>query len=291
MTTDLIPREQRANNARVRLDMPASEYHALEAMSASSVSRLLRSPAHFLQWCNEPRKQSDAMMLGEIVHMGILEPKRFKEKLYVWEKPIERSTAADKKAREEEHRIAQLAGNVVVEKALFNTAIRVIHAVQSHPRASSLLSGAQTELSFTWNDPKFGIPCKSRLDALQVSGPLSGVIADLKTTSDASPEGFSRSAASYLYHAQAAMYWLAHEVCLNKSPQAFCWIAAETEPPFGVAVYVIEQPALLCGMAHVNEAMRRYAAALKSGKWSQYPEDIAPLRFPKWALTTNYSTN
>lgn len=278
-------------NAAVTYDMPAREYHALEAMSASSVGRLLRSPAHYQQWLNEQRKQTDAMLLGELVHMGVLEPQRFKDKVYVWEKPLERSTAADKKAREEEHAAAAMAGNVVVEKAMFNTAIRVIHAVMAHPRAAALINGARTEVTMLWEDPKFTIPCKARLDVLQTSGALAGVIADLKTTSDASPDAFARSAASYLYHAQAAMYWLAHEVCLNKSPQAFCWIAAETEPPFGVAVYVIEQPALLCGMAHVNEAMRRFADARKTGTWSQYPEDIAPLRFPKWALTTSYSTN
>jgi len=269
------------NKASVIYDMPAREYHALEAMSASAVGKLLQSPAHFHQWANEERKQTDAMLLGEIIHMGVLEPERFKEKLYVWEKPLERSSAADKKAREEEHAHAALAGNIVVEKAMFNSAIRVIHAIHSHKKAAALLAGARTEVTMLWNDPKYHIPCKARLDVLRADG----VVCDVKTTKDASPEEFARSAANYRYHAQAAMYWIAHEVCLDKSPEAFVWITAETEPPYGVAVYMIERPALLAGNSLVNKAMARYREALQRNEWTlSYPEEITPLRFPKWAL-------
>jgi exodeoxyribonuclease VIII len=77
-----------------------------------------------------------------------------------------------------------------------------IDAVNAHPAASQLLAGAERELSLFWTDARYHVPCKARYDARN-----HGLVMDLKTTQDASPEGFARQAANLLYHCQAAHYF------------------------------------------------------------------------------------
>ena len=264
---------------RIDYNMPAAEYHALKRMSSSAVRAVNRSPAHFVEWQNGERKQSDAMLLGEVIHLGMLQPELWASTIVVYEKPTSRK--ADDKAAFEKHMVElRAAGKLPILQDMKATAERVINAITSHQQARSLLEGAMTEVSLLWTDPKFGIDCKTRMDAIS---PLE-VIVDLKSTSDASPGAFARSAASYYYHAQAAFYWTAYEVVMDKSPAAFVWIAAETEPPYGVAVYSLREDAYFAGLAQVNKAMATYAEAQKSGLWPSYPQEITPLALPRWAL-------
>jgi hypothetical protein len=268
----------------VLYDLPAEEYHALDRISASGVPHILRSPDHYRHWRQSPAEPTEAMLLGTIIHMGVLEPKRFAEKLWVWEKPDGRAKADEKKAREEEHTAARIAGNLVVERETYKAAVQVVYAIQAHPAAAALLKHANTEVTMLWHEVNHGIGCKARLDAVNMAGPYKGIIVDVKSTRDASREAFRRSMAQHFYHAQAAMYWRAHESCLHASPQGFAWICAETDPPYGVAVYVIDTPSLMKGQADLERAMGIYARAVHTNRWPGYPLDVQPLGLPRWAL-------
>jgi exodeoxyribonuclease VIII len=109
-------------------------------------------------------------------------------------------------------------------------------------------------------------------------------MTDIKTCQDASPEAFARSAASYLYHVQAAHYFSAAEHIRGETPRFWAFICVESEPPHSVACYVLPGAAVLAGTQLMSKALERYAAALAAGKWPGYPETIDTLPFPKWAL-------
>ena len=140
-----------------------------------------------------------------------------------------------------------------------------------------MLDGAKTEISIFWVDKQFGVPCKARLDIWNFS-----IIGDLKTTVDASPEGFGKAIANYGYSIQAANYISACEHGLNESPQAFIFIAVESDEPHNVGVYAIDHADILYGRARMDTALERYARALDAGVWSGYSDRIEKAIVPAW---------
>ena len=73
----------------------------------------------------------------------------------------------------------------------------------SHPVAGGLIAGGETENTAIWNDPLYGFRCKCRPDK---GFKDIGVLVDLKSAKDASPFEFSKDAANFGYHVQAAWY-------------------------------------------------------------------------------------
>lgn len=258
-------------------DMPSEQYHAIEALSSGGAKKIIRSPAHFVVYRTEKRAPTPAMQFGSAVHLGVLEPHLFASQ--VVERPeFNRRTNAGKADYEA---WMQLNGNrLSFEPETLDAVHSCIAAIRGHAGAMEVLSDGRPELSMFWNDAALGVPCKLRADFLR----NDMVLADLKTTEDASPDAFGRQCASHDYPLQAAFYWSGIEHVLNESPRAFAFIAAEKVPPFGVAVYTLQHDAIRAGMARVNKAMARYADAVAAGRWDGYPQTIEPLPIPAWYL-------
>ncbi len=256
--------------------LPAACYHAYEALSASGVSKLLHSPAHYQVWRGEPHAQTPQMAFGTVVHALILEPDTAPPVAIT--PGVPKRSAADRATWAEFE--AGLNGRVPLSQDDYDLARRVRDAVYGNAGARLLLDGIIAEVSLFWHDGEHDIPCKARIDALRPDG---GIV-DLKTTGDATPAGFARSVVKWFYCSQAAHYWNASEHVLDTSPPYFAWIAIETVPPFGSRCYVIETNALLLGRDLLERAATIYAHARHEGRWSGYPEQIEPLRLPKWAL-------
>lgn len=258
-------------------DLPAEQYHAHEALSASGAKKILRSPAHFKVWRTEKREPTADMRLGTACHSAILEPETFEDQVLCSPK-FDRRTKDGKAAAEAFE--AQAAGRLVLSADDFDACLRVRDAVAKHAGAQRLLADTRREVSLFWRDGQYGIPCKARLDAMR----SDGGIVDLKTTGDASPDAFGRGIASWQYHLQAAFYFIGAEHVLGKTPAFFAFIAAEKEPPFAVGCYVLETAHLLAGQRLAEEAIVRYQAAVETGEWPAYGELIQPARVPAWAL-------
>lgn len=256
--------------------MPAEQYHAVEAMSASGAKKMLRSPQHYKLMRDTPSEPTAAMQFGTAVHSGVLEPDTFAEAVAIAPEVNKRTNAG--KAEWEAFASAN-AGRLVLSVADHARVLRCIDAVRAHPAAMALLEGAQREVSLFWEDGQFKVPCKSRFDAWN-----HNLVIDLKTTQDASPDTFPRQAASLLYHAQAAFYFSAAEHLFDRTPDGFVFICVESEPPHAVACYTMPGNAILAGSVLVNVALERYAAALAEGKWPGYPPTVETMKFPAWAL-------
>lgn len=274
-TADRPKREPVPFVAGVFEDMPAEQYFAVEAMSQSGAKEMLRSPMHYRYARDNPPEPTPAMRFGTAVHTGVLEPELF-DSTVVAMPAVDRRTAAGKAAYAAF--MAAAAGKVVLSQADFDRARRCIEAVGRHPAAKALLTGAEVEVSLFWLDGRYKAPCKGRIDARNHDG-----LIDIKTTQDASPEEYSRTIASYGYHLQAAHYFSGCEHLLDATPQFFAHIVVETEAPHGVAVYAIPGNAIMAGAARMSEALRRYAEARETGRWSSYPTTIESIQLPRWA--------
>jgi hypothetical protein len=274
------PQVWAARGAGVYPDMPADEYHAAERLSASGAKKLLRSPLHYRVERDAPSEPTAAMVFGTAVHCGVLEPDEFARR-YVLAPYFNKRTNDGKRAFAEW--LAANAGRTGLDADEWERARRAIAAVLDHPAASRLLEGARCEGSAFWEDGEYHVPCKMRWDAQNHGG-----LIDLKTCADASPDGFARQAANFLYHVQGAHYVSGAEHALNETPAFFAIIAVESEPPHAVACYTLPPVALQAGRRLMDEAMARYARALELGRWEGYPQTINPLDLPRWALRDEY---
>lgn len=260
-------------------DLPAADYFAVEAMSASGAKKMIRSPAHYKLMRDTPSEPTAAMQFGTAVHGAVLEPGWLSANVAIAPAVDKRSAAG--KAEWAAFNAAN-AGRIILSADDLLRVTRCMEAVNTHPAAAKLLAGADTEGSMFWVDGKYHVPCKGRFDARNRGG-----FIDLKTTTDASPEGFARSAATFLYHVQAAHYLSGAEHALGETPRFFAFIAVETDEPFAVACYVLPPEAVRVGGGLMDLALERYAAALESGRWPGYPTTIDTLPFPRWAMKVN----
>src|SRR5690606_33254705 len=159
-------------------DVPADVYHRWPAAS-QTVLKIMRdrSPAHARQYMLTPPEPTPAMVLGQAIHMAILQPDLFREH-YVRGPEFDRRTKQGREAWEALE--AQHPCATILKPEDYDRCIAIRDAVHSHPYARKLLRG-QTEVSAVWRDPWFGVLCKGRFDCLPTG---LGIIVDVKSVSD-----------------------------------------------------------------------------------------------------------
>lgn len=252
-----------------------AEYHAADGISKSDLDLIHRSPAHYKAARHE---DTPALRFGTAFHCAVLEHNRFNETYTVIEG--DRRTKAVKESIKD----AEAAGKIILTADDFNAIMGMAQAVFTNPICAALLRGSLKEHSvFSELD---GVRVKCRPDGWSTE---KGVLFDLKSTEDASPEGFARTVAKYRYHVQDAFY--RHVVASATSGDAddlsFIFVAVEKKPPFAVALYELDELAALQGWVDAREDLRRYKAAKETGKWCGYSPRIETLSLPRWAVSNS----
>jgi len=255
--------------------MPAPDYHAIDALSASGAKHLLRSPAHYLAQKEKPMEPTAAMRLGTAVHTMILEPE--KADIEIARAPkVDKRTKVGKETLELFEREHQ--GKLILEADVYDKAAAIADAVYKHPVARELLQGGEAEASMLW-EAHDGIPCKARFDYYKGDG-----IVDIKTTQDASPDGFSRNIAGFKYHMQAAHYLQGYREVTGWDADHFTFIAVESEPPYAVAIYRLDDASLVSGRILMERAAQAFRKANTPEEWKGYLRDVQTISVPSWAL-------
>jgi hypothetical protein len=132
----------------------------------------------------------------------------------------------------------------------------------------------QREASYTWNDPATWVNCKTRPDFHTADRRF---VVDLKSTTDASRDAFTKSIANYDYHVQTAWNLDALEA------ETFLTIAVESQRPYAVAVYPASAALVAAGQRRIQIAMEQLAECLASGNWTGYGDQIQdPIDLPPW---------
>ena len=131
----------------------------------------------------------------------------------------------------------------------------------------------------TWRDDASGLRCKGRIDCLATIAGRAAIV-DIKTTTDARPDAFARSIATYGYHFQAAHY-LAGMRANGVDVVGFVVIAVESRAPHGVAVYELDAEALEVGEERRRALLSTLAECRASGRWPGYRTQTISL--PRWA--------
>jgi hypothetical protein len=261
--------------AQISSSVPMDEYRAWPHVSQSTLKVLRdRSPAHAYEYMNNPPEQTPALIMGTAVHMATLQPELF-DQHYAMAPECDRRTKEGKAqyaAFQEEH-----AGATILSADDYMKCLLIAKSVRSHPSASKLLIG-EAEQSATWIDTATGLTCKARFDMVS----KVGMLADLKTTCDASRAAFERSIYNYFYYGQASFYLNgAHE--LGIPADYFTFIAVEKEPPYAVAVYHLRGEVLDAGREELKPLMQTYAKCVETDTWPGYADEAVEIGVPAWA--------
>lgn len=258
-----------------------AEYDRIDAVNWSTLKHIAKSPAHYrhaLLTRHSSEGDTTARKLGRVTHLAVLEPELFHSSVAVWTGG--RRAGSEWKAFCEEHE-----GQELLTQEEFDHCVALNQAVLANPIAASYLSGGQREATLRWTHeieelpgyPGALIECKARTDFI---GRLA--LVDLKSTRDASPDGFGREVWKYRYHTQAAIYSDGYFAATGKR-LPYVLIAAEKTAPLAVQVYVVPPAILERGRDEYRSLLERLAFCRRENRWPAYAEGELEVELPRWA--------
>ncbi len=268
-----------------------------------------RSPAHYrYQFRGEPviRSESEAMVLGSMVHCLVLEPQHFDRRYQAQPQPeehhlvtvpqlkqwlkahhlnqagqkselIERIMQHDPDAPvwlilEEKRRQSRCK---TVKPELICQAQAMADCVLNCPDARQLFSHGDAEVSVWGQHENTGLLTKCRPDWLR-----DGVCVDLKTCACANPQKFSSDFVRLGYDLQQAHYLNT----LNSAGiqvEVFAFIAVESEPPYLTQVYMLDSKHATMAVRRWHQVMCDLYECQQQDRWPGYTDEIE-LPLPGW---------
>lgn len=255
------------------LEVPEANYNAdVTAVRKTWLDQIAKSPAHLQAYRAGLIQPSEAQLLGQLLHTFVLEPHLVGGRFYREPELGNRNSKAVKE------QLAELAaanpGRTPIREKQYDAALRMREAVYAHPAAKKLLEyDGYFERSIFWDNTDTSERCKARYDKVS---PRGAFIADVKTTTDASPAEFAKSMVNYRYHVQAAHY-------TEPTGLRFVFIAVEKSPPYGVAVYAAGDDTIRIGESRRLPNLRTYAECRAKNVWPGYPDFIQRIELPPWA--------
>ena len=237
--------------------------------SFSGLKWMDRSPASYRWHRDHPTPQTDAMRIGDAVHLAVLQPERCDFAIWEggrragkeWQDFVASTTDRTRLTREEAEEVSLMA------------------EATDRDELREYITGS-AEMPIFWE--ACGVRLKSRLDMVTASG----CIVDLKTTKDASRDAFGRQSWSSLYHVQGAMYVDAYFFATGKV-LPYALLAVEKEPPYQPALYVVGDALIRAGRETYMGWLERLKHCEASGEWPGY-ELVQYLQPPRWSGIDSY---
>lgn len=250
-------------------------YHKSAGVSKSQLDRFAQSPAHYLASLTMPRKETEAMRIGTLFHTLVLEPEKAD---FVVGPNINKNTKEWKAFKAE----AEASGQVVIDEGDNAMLQGMVASIKAHPAASALLSGPGiAEGSCWWYDERSGELCRCRPDFYRQD---LGIIVDLKTTDDASPEAFAKSIAKCGYHRQNAMYVDGVEAVTGDYVKGFVFVVTEKSAPYCTAVYSLDTQCAELGRDQYKRLLLDLADCKIARNFPGYSDKIEALSLPAWEV-------
>lgn len=274
-------------------DMPAEQYHAIPALSATGLKALARSAWHFKH--RPDIKPTRPMLRGTLAHCAVLEPHALADRYIVvpedaprrpsraqWEakNPSDDSRAAmswwtDFNASAESRQIVSAEDYAITQMQL--------QALTDEPTIAGILKDGRGEASVFWRCQRTGVYCKARPDWMTPPTGRRVTLLDLKSTADESPNGFGRAAARMGYHLQRSHYVDGVQQATGWKVDEFVFAAVTSAPPVLAVPYFLTDAIKEQADDERAELMDLYARCLESGRWPAYGNGLQMLDFPAYA--------
>lgn len=133
-----------------------------------------------------------------------------------------------------------------------------------------LISNTEYQVSLFWMDHESGINLKTRPDICKRK---KNVIVNLKTTTDGSPQEFSRELANYDYPLQAAIEIRGCIECgLMPQVDNYFWIVVEKVPPFNATLYEFDKSDQLSSLDELDFLLKKIERARDENLYPGYSD-------------------
>jgi len=210
------------------------QYLGRNALSSSSVKKLLSSPMEYEDSLLAGSKTNPAFEFGWLFHTAILEPHVYEKQVFVDIKG--RNTNAFREALSEHPRPFTMKEKEDVE--------RLADSFYNNPTAMDMMQHTRKEVPAIGN--LFGMPFRAKADVLG-----DGYIVDLKTTGNISK--FEYSAREYLYRCQAFIYCKLFDIDYRD----FTFIAIDKSTGT-IGFYGVSEKSFISGGYDVEQAVDVY---------------------------------
>lgn len=242
-----------------------NEYHRdTTRISKSGLDLIHKAPRLYEYKYLESHGDEDtsAFLLGRAVHDKILQPELFNRQYVV--KPLFVGSGSQISSNKFE---AENSDKSILSQKEFETVLGMTESVLAHPIASKILKRGIAEKIFKFTDTETGVNCKIRPDFISDLN----LIADIKTTDDASDFGVKKSIRKFRYYVQDAFYTDGLERN-GVQVDGFVFIFVEKKPPYLVSIHTISEEYREFGRETYRNDLKIYADCLESGKWPGYSE-------------------
>ena len=222
-------------------------YSDYSFVTNSQLGLIKKSPATYQHYRDNPsdRPVTKALNFGSAFHMCMLEYDKYKEQVVV-EPDVNKRTKAGKE--EYQKFLSMHKGMTIISKDEHESLEGMRNRLNSSIEAMEMLSGGVAEQVNIWNDPDMNVPCKGKADYWNKD---RNILVDIKTTSDASPDGFRSSAYKYGYDRQASFY------LDGFGADQFWFIVIEKSAPYNMAIYS-------CSDEFLEEGRMKYKTLLQT---------------------------
>ena len=257
--------------------MSSEDYHKDKGIGKSRLDAVHKSINHFLMPASEP---GPALILGSALHCAFLEPELF-DVLFIKDEKNDKRTVEGKTNDKEFQKRAK--NKTILTEKQWDIVKEMHESLRKDKLVQNLFQDGEPEVSLFWDEKD--IRCKARPDWVIDKG---RILIDLKTTKDASPEGFTKAIANYRYHVQCAWYSRAASICYDRVPDQFVFVAVENTDPFNVGVYTLGLASRDEGWQIAEADLRKYKEWLESPpeeKHQGYSQEIVQLEIPNWAFS------
>lgn len=261
--------------------MNADKYHAdpcvVPSLSSSLAQVLLRESPRKAWFCH-PRlneafvsKEESKFDIGTASHAMLLEGANI----------IEVCDFDDwrKKEAQEKRAAAREAGKIPLLRRHRDDVVAMVAAAEAfiqHSEIADYWKDGESELTAICEEK--GVWLRARLDRISKSRRF---IADYKSTTDASPDAFSRQLVRMGYHIQEAFYRRVVSNIGSITPR-FVFVAQSCEPPYECSLHGCDPALQEIADAEVERAIELWRQCMTTKNWPSHGGRI------HWALPPNY---
>lgn len=289
--------------------MTNSDYRKAEGVSSSELKQMVKSPAHYRYWKDNPDDtDTPALLFGRACHKYVLETYDFYKEFEV-AKDFKYGTKADKEETQmficqkaielgrgdewdsfiatnpKKEDVVAFYRSLVADKDIiteeqFEVIDAMRNAMLATPFVSKLING-EHEVSLFWTDEDTGIKCKCRPDSLNDK---LKIVIDYKTCDNAETQHFMRKAIDLGYDLQAS-YYLDGVKATTGLDCIFVFIAQEKKPPYAVNILQADDVFIRSGRQLYKDMLSTYKECTETGNWWGYlgaENQINSLGVPKW---------
>lgn len=256
--------------------VPNAEYHAHPALSSTGLRILAsKTPAHY-RWAMDHPEHKAAYDLGTAAHSLVLEDDTSNVDVLDFD---DWRTKAAREARDESY----ADGRVPLLAKDWALVVAMRDAVAAHPVARLALTGGHAERSVI-TEHTTGTMLRVRPDKHLPDSPIGPLIVDLKSTVNADPRHFGRTAADFGYHQSDALYRDVLKTVTGEDHK-FLFVLLEKTAPHLVSVVELDDDAVDLGRRLNERAIHTWMRCDAAGEWPGYPT-TDPVGLPAWAAMT-----